>query len=310
MERYSKQAKIQPLPCLNQTMADSEPKPDRYAVIGHPVAHSRSPMIHEVFARQTSENMTYELLDVEPKDFEVAVRGFGAAGGKGLNVTVPHKPAAFELATELSDAAKRAGAVNTLSFLPGGAMRGDNTDGVGFMHDLTRNHGQDVAGKTILILGAGGATRGILDPILEAAPAAVLIANRTPERAADLVLEYQTDVPLSACRFDDLRTRDLSDIVINATSAGVRGESPPFPPDASAQKASVTTSLTASRAHRSSPGRGAWRRQGRTGLGHARRAGRGVVSDLARHASGYTSAPRGYRRLTQRIVTNSSALVG
>lgn len=212
-------------------MADSEPKPDRYAVIGHPVAHSRSPMIHEVFARQTSENMTYELLDVEPKDFEVAVRGFGAAGGKGLNVTVPHKPAAFELATELSDAAKRAGAVNTLSYLPGGAMRGDNTDGVGFMHDLTQNHGQSVAGKTILILGAGGATRGILDPILEAAPAAVLIANRTPERAADLVLEYQTDVPLSACRFDDLRTRDLSDIVINATSAGVRGESPPFPPD-------------------------------------------------------------------------------
>lgn len=212
-------------------MADSAPKPDRYAVIGHPVAHSRSPMIHEIFARQTGENMSYELLDVEPTDFEVAVRGFGAAGGKGLNVTVPHKTAAFEIVNELSDTAERAGAVNTISFLPGGTIRGDNTDGVGFIHDLTRNHEQDVAGKTILILGAGGATRGILGPILEAAPAAVLIANRTPERAAELVLEYETDVPLSACRFDDLMNKDVSDIVINATSAGVRGESPPFPPD-------------------------------------------------------------------------------
>ncbi len=211
-------------------MDATEPKPDRYAVIGHPVAHSRSPMIHALFARETGENMTYEALDVEPADFEVAVRGFGAAGGRGLNITVPHKQAAFELANQLSDAARRARAVNTISFLPGGTIRGDNTDGVGFMRDLTRNHGQEVAEKKILILGAGGATRGILGPILEAAPAAVLIANRTPERAAELVVEYMSDVPLSACRFGDLENKDRADLVINATSAGIRGESPPFPP--------------------------------------------------------------------------------
>ena len=212
-------------------MEASEPRPDRYAVIGHPVAHSRSPMIHAVFARQTGEKLTYELLDVAPEDFEVAVRGFGAAGGKGLNVTLPHKRSAFELANELSDAAKRAGAVNTISFLPGGVIQGDNTDGVGFMHDLTHNLDRDVTGKTILILGAGGATRGILGPILEAEPASVLIANRTPERAAELVVEYANDVPLSACRFRDLKDKNRADIVINATSAGVRGESPPFPPE-------------------------------------------------------------------------------
>ena len=127
-------------------------------------------MIHQLFARQTGENLTYELLDASPEDFEVAVRGFGAAGGKGLNVTVPHKQAAFELSTERGPAAARAGAVNTLSFLASGAIRGDNTDGIGFMRDLTVNQEQEIAGKRLLILGAGGATRGILAPLLAAEP--------------------------------------------------------------------------------------------------------------------------------------------
>ncbi|HEY5623140.1 MAG TPA: shikimate dehydrogenase [Gammaproteobacteria bacterium] len=212
-------------------MANDSPKPDRYAVIGHPVQHSRSPMIHQIFARQTGENMTYELLDVEPADFEVGVRGFGAAGGKGLNVTVPHKPAAFEISTELGNEAARARAVNTLSFLPGGAVRGDNTDGAGFIRDLVTNHGRALAGATVLILGAGGATRGILGPLLDAVPASVILANRTLENAERLVSEFDSDVALSACRFEDLVGRDPADIVINATSAGVLGESPPFPPE-------------------------------------------------------------------------------
>ena len=121
-------------------MADDGPNIDRYAVVGHPVAHSRSPMIQQLFAQQTGEHMSYELLDASPEDFEVAVRGFGAAGGKGLNITVPHKQAAFELATELGEAAARSGAVNTLSFRPGGAIRGDNTDGSGFIRDISNDY--------------------------------------------------------------------------------------------------------------------------------------------------------------------------
>jgi shikimate dehydrogenase len=187
-------------------------------------------MIHQLFARQTGEDMTYELLDAAPEDFEIAVRGFGAAGGKGLNITVPHKQAAFELCTERGQAADRAGAVNTLSFLTGGAIRGDNTDGIGFMRDLTVNQAQEIAGKRILILGAGGATRGILAPLLDAMPAEIVLANRTLERAEALVERFDATADLSACRFEDLSGKEPFDIVVNATSAGVRGEDPPFPP--------------------------------------------------------------------------------
>ncbi|MEE8248711.1 MAG: shikimate dehydrogenase, partial [Gammaproteobacteria bacterium] len=211
-------------------MTSKDPKGDRYAVVGHPVEHSRSPLIHQLFARQTGEELIYERIDVSPEDLEVAVRGFGAAGGKGLNVTAPHKEAVFELSTECGEAADRAGAVNTLTFLPGGGMRGDNTDGSGFMHDLTTNHEQQVADKRVLILGAGGATRGILAPLLEAKPAEVVLANRTLERAEALVERFEASGDFTACQFDDLEDREPFDLVINATSAGRGGESPPFPP--------------------------------------------------------------------------------
>jgi shikimate dehydrogenase len=187
-------------------------------------------MIQQLFARQTGENITYELLDASPEDFEVAVRGFGAAGGKGLNITVPHKQAAFELATELGEAAASSGAVNTLTFRPGGSIRGDNTDGSGFIRDITENQDQEIAGKRVLILGAGGATRGILNPLLDANPAEVVLANRTLERAQDLIARFPTTVSFSACSFEELGEKEPFDIVINATSAGVRGETPPFPP--------------------------------------------------------------------------------
>ncbi len=211
-------------------MAESESKPDRYAVVGHPVQHSRSPMIHQLFARQTGDNISYELLDASPENFEVAIRGFGAAGGKGLNITMPHKQAACDLATERTPAADLAGAVNTLTFLPGATIRGDNTDGIGFMRDLTSNQGQEIAGKRVLLLGAGGATRGILAPLLEAEPVEVVLANRTLERAEALVEAFETSVAFTACRFEDLGDRGPFDLVVNATSAGVRGENPPFPP--------------------------------------------------------------------------------
>ena len=138
--------------------------PSRYAVIGHPVKHSFSPVIHKLFANQSDEKMSYELIDAAPAHFEEAVKDFKAAGGQGLNVTVPHKESAFRLSDETGPEGARAGAVNTLSFLPDGRIRGDNTDGIGIIRDLTANHNHSLTGIRILILGAGGATRGILGP--------------------------------------------------------------------------------------------------------------------------------------------------
>jgi shikimate dehydrogenase len=203
---------------------------DRYGLVGYPIHHSRSPLIHQLFARQTGEHLSYELLEADPASFETAVRGFSAAGGKGLNVTVPHKQAAFALADSLGAPARQAGAVNTLTFAAGGRMRGDNTDGIGFMRDLTVNHEQAVSGLRVLILGAGGAARGILGPLLETGPSRLVVANRTIERAEELIGRFTEMGDLAACRFADLGEMPAFDLLINATSAGLKGENPPFPP--------------------------------------------------------------------------------
>jgi shikimate dehydrogenase len=206
-----------------------QPPPDRYAVVGHPVEHSRSPLIHTLFARQTGQRLTYELLDAEPAEFETAVRGFGAAGGKGLNVTVPHKQAAFALCDEKSAAAKAAGAVNTIS-IRRGHLRGDNTDGIGFIRDVTVNQRQALGGRRIVVLGAGGAARGIIGPLLAERPAELTIANRTKERAEQVAAEFQgATIAVVARTFAELAVLPPFDIVINATSAGLKGEAPPFP---------------------------------------------------------------------------------
>lgn len=209
-------------------MPPSSP-PDRYGLVGHPVDHSRSPLIHQLFARQTGESLTYELIDALPEDFETAVRGFGAAGGLGLNVTLPHKEAAFALCTTHGPEASLAGAVNTIS-ISGRNLRGDNTDGIGFIRDLTVNHECAIAGRRVLLLGAGGAARGIVGPILVEQPQSLLIANRTLERAETLQRDFGALGNTSVCRFDDLGDAEPFDIVINATSAGLHGEQPPFPP--------------------------------------------------------------------------------
>jgi len=201
--------------------------PDRYALVGHPVEHSRSPLIHTVFARQTGERLTYELIDAEPAAFETAVRGFGAAGGKGLNVTVPHKEAAFALCRERGAAAAVARAVNTISFV-GGTLRGDNTDGLGLIRDITINLRQPLAGARIVVLGAGGAARGIIGPLLGEKPASMTIANRTKERADDLITQFANSA-LVARTFGQLADEAPFDVLINATSAGLKGEAPPFP---------------------------------------------------------------------------------
>jgi len=209
-------------------MPSSSPRTDRYALVGHPVSHSRSPLIHQLFARQTGDKLSYELIDATPDQFETAVLGFAAAGGRGMNVTVPHKEAAFAICRSHGAEAIAARAVNTITFR-GDSRHGDNTDGTGFIRDLTVNHEREIASKRVLLLGAGGAARGIVGPILGERPESLVIANRTIERAEGLARDFGSPRELSTCRFDELEAMGDFDIVINATSAGLRGEQPPFP---------------------------------------------------------------------------------
>jgi len=198
---------------------------DRYAVFGHPIAHSKSPQIHAAFARQTGQDMTYEAILAPLDGFANSVAAFIAAGGRGANVTVPFKEEAFKLASRLSPRAERAGAVNTLSFNADGIL-GDNTDGAGLVADLTRNLHCGLAGKRIMLLGAGGAARGVIEPLLDQQPAALVIANRTVSRAQALAELFGCGV--RACAFEAAGTP--FDLVINATSASLAGELPPLSP--------------------------------------------------------------------------------
>jgi shikimate dehydrogenase len=204
-------------------------EPDRYAVIGHPVAHSRSPFIHERFARQTGQHMVYGRIDATPVSFESATRGFFADGGRGLNVTVPHKRAAVALCRALTPRARTAGAVNTLSVGGDGALQGDNTDGAGLMRDLIVNLGIAIAGRRVLLLGAGGAARGVLAPLLGLKPAELTIANRSAERARELAAAFASSGDSRGCGFGDLRGGPY-DLIINATAASLSGDAPPLPP--------------------------------------------------------------------------------
>ena len=201
---------------------------DRYGVMGYPVSHSRSPVIHRLFALQTGQELQYELLQVTPDKLETAVRQFQRTGGKGLNITVPHKRAVGKLADQVSERARTARAVNTLSFVDG-EIHGDNTDGIGLLRDLVVNLGLNLDGANILILGAGGATRGIVGPLLEMEPAALRIANRTLDKAQQIADDFKSVGPISACRFNAVPVTESYDLIINATSAGIKGESPPYP---------------------------------------------------------------------------------
>jgi len=198
---------------------------DRYAVFGHPIAHSKSPLIHAAFAQETGQDMTYEAVLAPLDGFAASVAQFVAMGGRGANVTVPFKEEAFRLASRLSLRAQRAGAVNTLSFEADGIV-GDNTDGAGLVADLTRNLHCALAGKRILLLGAGGAARGVIEPLLEQHPAELVIANRTVSRAQELANLFGRGV--RACGFDAADTP--FDLVINATAASLAGELPPLSP--------------------------------------------------------------------------------
>jgi len=199
---------------------------DRYAVIGNPIEHSKSPLIHTQFAQQTGQDMVYERILGDLEDFAGDVNDFVAEGGRGLNVTVPFKEKAFEQADELSARAQRAEAVNTQSF-EGGRIHGDNTDGVGLVRDLGCNHSFNFAGSRILLLGAGGASRGVLFPLLEENPAAITIANRTAAKALDLAV-LADNAKVRGCGLDALGGQQF-DLVINGTAAGLRGKVPSIP---------------------------------------------------------------------------------
>ncbi|MDX3904940.1 MAG: shikimate dehydrogenase [Pigmentiphaga sp.] len=205
--------------------------PTRYAVIGNPVAHSKSPWIHARFAEQTGQQLAYGTICAPVDEFASQVRDFFAAGGGGLNVTVPFKLQAFDLAQDHASArARAAGAVNTL-WMSNGQLHGCNTDGVGLVNDL-RRLGARLAGARVLLAGAGGAARGIVLPLIEAGCASIDIANRTPARAVELAASFAGaghGAALRGTSYADLPAGTQWDLVINATASSLSDEAPPLP---------------------------------------------------------------------------------
>ena len=213
---------------------------DRYAVVGNPVAHSKSPEIHAAFARQTGQDIDYSRLLAPTDGFRSTVESFRAAGGRGVNVTLPFKLEAFDLADDVSQRARDAKAANFLRF-DDGRIHADNTDGVGLTRDIVNNLGFALAGKRVLLLGAGGAAQGVIMPLLEQQPGILAIANRTIEKALRLAETLRrkpvaSASVLCALSFDELTGRHF-DLVINATSASLHGELPALPSDTFAQGA-------------------------------------------------------------------------
>ncbi|NRO97314.1 shikimate dehydrogenase [Paraburkholderia sp. NMBU_R16] len=204
---------------------------DRYAVIGNPIGHTKSPLIHGFFARETGQQMTYVAIEgpLEPADaFACTVRNFIAAGGKGMNITAPFKLEAFAIADERSERASLARAVNAMKF-ENGRILAENFDGVGLVRDIEVNLHQPMEDKRVLILGAGGAVRGALLPFIGARPAELVVANRHVDKAKALVEQVAAGSPLIACGYADLQSMGRFDLVVNATSASLTGQLPPVP---------------------------------------------------------------------------------
>lgn len=201
---------------------------DQYAVIGNPIEHSKSPLIHGAFARQTGQDLEYGRILGETDTFDAQVRAFLTGTGRGMNITVPFKEQAWRLADEHSPRAESAGAANTLIRLDDERLRADNTDGVGLVRDLIQNHGVELGGRCILLLGAGGASRGVLRPLLEAGPRRLSIANRTAAKAVGLATDLAYLGPVDGCGLDALLEQRF-DIIINATAAGLQRRVPAIP---------------------------------------------------------------------------------
>ena len=201
---------------------------DKFAVFGNPIKQSKSPIIHTLFAQQYAQHIEYRAVRVELDDFVQATNRFFEGGGAGLNITVPFKHEAFALAHRNSERSLRAGAVNVLTLADDGLIDGDNTDGIGLIRDLIANLGWTVQGLRVLLVGAGGAARGVLEPLLRERPRELLVVNRTAARAAELAVEFAGVGPLEGGAFDLIGTRQF-DLIINATSAGLSGEVPELP---------------------------------------------------------------------------------
>ena len=201
---------------------------DKFAVFGNPIKQSKSPIIHTLFAQQYAQHIEYRAVRVELDDFVQATNLFFEGGGAGLNITVPFKHEAFALAHRNSERSLRAGAVNVLTLADDGLIDGDNTDGIGLIRDLIANLGWTVQGLRVLLVGAGGAARGVLEPLLRERPRELLVVNRTADRAAELAVEFAGIGPLEGGAFDLIGTRQF-DLIINATSAGLSGAAPELP---------------------------------------------------------------------------------
>jgi len=200
---------------------------DHYAVIGNPINHSKSPLIHTEFAKQTQQDLDYIAREMPLDDLEAGLKQLQAEGFKGINITVPFKEIAWQLVENKTEHAQRAGAINTLVFNDDGSYFGDNTDGIGLCRDLTDNNNVTLKGKRILLLGAGGAARGVIEPLLSYSPQELVIANRTTSKADDLAELFNDFGTISACGFETITGK--FDVVINATSASLQGEVPPIP---------------------------------------------------------------------------------
>ena len=206
----------------------SEPRAtDRYAVIGHPIAHSKSPLIHGLFAQATGQLMEYTAIEAPLDGFQSVVQAFRAQGGRGLNVTLPFKLQAFELATDPMESARLAGAVNALKF-ENDRIYAQNFDGLGLVNDIQRNLGVSLAGKRVLLCGAGGATRGAIVPIALQKPALLAVANRSADKAHQLQRDFAGHVSLQTGGYDDL-AGECFDVVLNATSTGLSQAALPLP---------------------------------------------------------------------------------
>jgi shikimate dehydrogenase len=199
---------------------------DRYAVVGNPIKHSKSPFIHKAFAQQTAQDISYVALLFPLDDFAGSVRRFRDEGGKGFNVTVPFKQDAFAMMDECTERARLAGAVNTVTIRPDGTLMEDNTDGAGLVRDILNNAEGSLFDKRILVLGAGGSVRGVLGPLLQQKPREIVIANRTVEKAGELARMFTHQGRVRASRYEALDGG--WDWIINATSASLHGDLPPL----------------------------------------------------------------------------------
>ena len=199
--------------------------PDKYGVVGNPIAHSRSPEIHERFARQTRQRMSYERIEAPLDGFEERALALRDAGFRGLNVTVPFKIDAAKLADDLMPRARLAGAVNTLVF-DGDNIVGDNTDGIGFLRDVRDRLKFEVAGCSVLVLGAGGAVRGVIGSLLDASPRWIAVSNRTHQRAEELAEEFGVE----AIQLDEIPAEHF-DLIVNGTTTGLKHDAPPIDPE-------------------------------------------------------------------------------